>query len=175
MYIDETNDASMYILSAQALLRGEGYAYLGQPFIARPPGMSAMLVPILSSRGLDFAAMHALVGLWGIAGALLLYAWVRPRVGSAVAAALALCLWLNPGYQHLANQVMSDVPGTALVLAILLLERRAERTPSARNEILLGALIGGASYVRTLCVLCLPAILAARALAHARAGPARAG
>ena len=49
---DETNDASMYILSAQALLGGEGYAYLGQPFIARPPGMSLLLAPLVAWRGL---------------------------------------------------------------------------------------------------------------------------
>jgi 4-amino-4-deoxy-L-arabinose transferase-like glycosyltransferase len=170
---DETNDASMYILSAQALLRGEGYAYLGQPFIARPPGMSLLLAPIVAWRGLDFAAMHVLVSLFGIAGALLLFVWARPRVGSAVASALALCLWLNPGYQHFSNEVMSDVPGAALVLAILVGERWAARRPAARRELCLGALIGLATYVRTACVLALPAILAARVLSNLRAREAR--
>jgi len=170
---DETNDASMYILSAQAFVRGEGYAYLGQPFIARPPGLSVMLAPLLAWRGLDFAALHILVSLWGIAGALLLFVWTRARVGPAVAAALALCLWLNPGYQHFSNQVMSDVPGAALVLAGLVAERWAARRPSARREACLGVLIGLATYLRTACVLLLPAILAARALANARGGGAR--
>ena len=170
---DETNDASMYILSAQALVRGEGYAYLGQPFIARPPGLSLLIAPIVARRGLDFAAMHLVVSLCGIAGALLLFVWVRPRVGPAVAAALALCLWLNPGYQHFSNQVMSDVPGAALVLAILVAERRAARRPSVRRELCLGVLIGLATYVRTACVLLLPAILAARAFANVRAGESR--
>lgn len=170
---DETNDASMYILSAQALLGGEGYAYLGQPFIARPPGMSLLLAPILAWRGLDFAAMHALVGLFGVAGALFLFVWTRPRLGPWVAAALALCLWLNPGYQHFSNEVMSDVPGTALVLAILVVERLAARRPGPRRELFLGLLIGATTYVRTVGVLLLFAILAARALANWRTGPAR--
>ncbi len=170
---DETNDASMYILSAQALLEGEGYAYLGQPFIARPPGMSFLLAPILAWRGLDFAAMHTLVSLWGIAGVLCLFVWTRPRLGPWVSAALGLCLWLNPGYQHFSNEVMSDVPGTALVLAILVAERWAARHPALRRELCLGVLIGATTYVRTVGVLLLPAILAARALANARAGPAR--
>jgi hypothetical protein len=170
---DETNDASMYILSAQALVRGEGYAYLGQPFIARPPGLSLLIAPIVAWRGLDFAAMHLVVSLCGIAGALLFFAWCRPRVGPAVAAALALALWFNPGYQHFSNQVMSDVPGAALVLGILVTERWAARSPSARRESCLGALIGLATYVRTVCVLLLPAILAARAIANCRAGASR--
>ena len=165
---DETNDASMYVLSAQALLGGEGYAYLGQPFIARPPGMSVLLAPILAWRGLDFAALHALVSLWGIAGVLFLFVWTRPRLGPR-----ALCLWLNPGYQHFSTVVMSDVPGTALVLAILVAERGAARRPSLRRELLLGLLIGATTYVRTVGVLLLPALLAARALANLRAGPAR--
>ena len=170
---DETNDASMYILSAQALVRGEGYAYLGQPFIARPPGLSFLIAPIVAWRGLDFAAMHLVVSLFGVAGALLLFVWTRPRVGDAVAAALGLSLWLNPGYQHFSNQVMSDVPGAALVLAILVAERWAARSPSARRELCLGALIGLATYVRTVCVLLLPAILAARVLANLRASEPR--
>lgn len=170
---DETNDASMYLLSARALLGGEGYAYLGQPFIARPPGMSVLLAPILAWRGLDFTAMHALVSLWGIAGALLLFVWTRPRLGPWVAAALALCLWLNPGYQHFSNEVMSDVPGLTLVLAILVAERWAARRPSLRRELCLGVLIGATTYMRTVGVLLLPALLAARAYANARAGPAR--
>jgi hypothetical protein len=170
---DETNDASMYILSAQALLGGEGYAYLGQPFIARPPGLSAMLAPILAWRGLDFVAMHLLVSLWGIAGALFLFGWTRPRLGPLVAAALALCLWLNPGYQHFCNQVMTDVPGTAAVLAVLVIERWAAARPSARREAVLGALIGLSTYLRSVGMLLLPAILAARAVASLRAGAAR--
>ena len=117
----ETNDASMYILSAQSILSGQGYGYLGQPFTIRPPGMSMLLAPILAWRGLDFGAMHLLIGLFGAVGVLFLFAWMRPRVGDAVAAALAVFVWLNPGYRHFWNQVMSDVPGMALTIALLLI------------------------------------------------------
>ena len=37
-YFEISNDASLYILTAKSLLAGEGYSYLGQPFIIRPPG-----------------------------------------------------------------------------------------------------------------------------------------
>jgi 4-amino-4-deoxy-L-arabinose transferase-like glycosyltransferase len=167
---DETNDASMYILCAQALQRGEGYAYLGQPFIIRPPALSALLVPILATRGLDYGAMHALVAACGAAGVLLLYLWTLPRLGAWVSFALALCLWLNPGYRHFSNQVMTDVPGVAVLLAVLVLERWADRRSSWRRDALLGLLVGLGTYVRTAIGLLLPAILLARSLAHARAG-----
>jgi hypothetical protein len=136
----ETNDASMYLLSAQALLRGEGYAYLGQPFTIRPPGMSVLFAPILAWRGLDFGALHLLVSAFGVAGAMLLYAWVRPRAGAWAAAGCALLLWFNPGYQHFCNQAMSDVPGLALALGALVLERRARQIGSWKLDACTGAL-----------------------------------
>jgi hypothetical protein len=40
-WYDATNDGSMYIATARALLAGEGYSYLGSPFLIRPPGFSA--------------------------------------------------------------------------------------------------------------------------------------
>lgn len=170
----ETNDASMYVLSAQSLLRGEGYAYLEQPMIIRPPGMSLLLAPLLAWRGLDFAALNALVGLFAIAGTLLFYAWLRPRTGALVAGAAALVLWLNPGWRHFSNQLMSDVPGAALLAGLLLAERWAARTPSWKRDLVLGLAIGLSAYVRTILVLLVPAILAARALEHVREhGPGR--
>lgn len=158
----ETNDASMYILSAEALLSGQGYAYVGQPFTVRPPGMSVLLAPILAWRGLDFGAMHLLVNLFGAAGILALFAWIRPRVGAFVAAALGLLVWLNPGFRHFSNEVMSDVPGVALTIVLFLLERRSDRARSWKSEALLGAAIGLTSYVRTILILVLPAIVMAR-------------
>jgi hypothetical protein len=158
----ETNDASMYILSAESLLAGQGYSYVGQPFTVRPPGMSVLLAPILRFRGLDFGAMHLFVNLFGAAGILAMFVWLRPRVGSYVAAALGLFLWLNSGFRHFSNEVMSDVPGVALTFALFLIERWADRSPSWKRDLLLGAAIGLSSYMRTILVLVLPAILLAR-------------
>jgi hypothetical protein len=159
----ETNDAAMYILSAQALLAGQGYAYLGQPFTIRPPGMSVLLAPILHWRGLDFGAMNLLVSLFGAAGILAVFAWMRPRVGTFVAAAFGIFVWLNPGFRHFSNQVMSDVPGLALTIVLFLLERWADRERSWKRDLALGAAIGLASYVRTILILVLPAVVMARA------------
>ncbi len=164
----ETNDASMYLLSTQALLRGEGYAYLGQPFTIRPPGMSVLFAPILATRGLDFGALHLLVSLFGVAGALILYFRALPVAGAWAAAGCALCLWFNPGYQHFCNQAMSDVPGIVFMLGALLLERWARARPSWQRDACVGALIGLGTYVRTVLVLALVAIVLARILEHVR-------
>jgi hypothetical protein len=169
----ETNDASMYILSAKALLAGQGYAYVGQPFTIRPPGMSVLLAPIIYFRGVDFGAMNLLVNLVGAAGILALFAWVRPRVGSFVAAALGLFLWLDPGFRHFSNEVMSDVPGLSLTFALLVLERWADRNPSCCRELVLGAAIGLSSYVRTVLILVLLAIVLARLWRNLSAGDPR--
>ena len=48
---DETNDASIYLLTAKALAAGEGYSYLGAPFTIRPPGFSALIAPWIAARG----------------------------------------------------------------------------------------------------------------------------
>jgi len=164
----ETNDASMYLLSAQALLRGEGYAYLGQPFTIRPPGMSVLFAPILASRGLDFGALNLLVSLFGVAGALILYFRALPVAGAWAAAGCALCLWFNPGYQHFCNQAMSDVPGIVFMLGALLLDRWARARPSWRRDACVGVLIGLGTYVRTILVLALVAMVLARILDHFR-------
>lgn len=169
----ETNDASMYILSAQSLLAGHGYSYVGEPFTVRPPGMSILLAPLIYFRGLDFGAMHLLVNLLGAAGILAFFAWIRPRVGAYVAAGLGLFLWLNPGFRHFSNEVMSDVPGLALTFALFLVERWADRTRSWKRELALGAAIGLSSYMRTILILVLPAILIARAWRQIAASEAR--
>jgi hypothetical protein len=168
----ETNDASMYILCAESLLSGHGYSYVGEPFAIRPPGMSVLLMPILHWRGLDFGAMHFLVNLLGAASILALVWWMAPKIGSFVAAALGLFVWLNPGFRHFANEVMSDVPGLGLTFALFCVERWTDRKPSWKRDLVLGAAIGMSSYMRTILVLVLPAVLIARTwrkLAVARA------
>lgn len=165
-----TNDAAMYLLSAKALLAGEGYAYLGEPFTVRPPGMSLLVAPWIAARGLDFQALNLFVASFGVAAAAALFALLRPRTGSPVAAAAALALFLNVGFRRMSNEVMSDVPGIALALGCLLLERRARRSPTWANEVLLGLAIGASAYVRSILVLLVPAILAARVLARLREG-----
>lgn len=180
-WYERANDASVYILTARALAHGEGYSYLGEPFTVRPPGFSALLAPFLSGDAVDFHALNLYVSAFGVAGLAFFFAWTRKRLGAALAFALCLAIWLNPAWQHLCNMVLSDVPGTALLIGCLVLERRFERgaaraTSSANGwsaprratmlrDGVLGLAIGLASLVRTMNVLLAPAIVLARACA----------
>jgi len=163
-WYDPTNDGSMYIATARSLAAGEGYRYLGEPFLIRPPGFSCLIAPLIAWRGTDFGALNLLVSLWGALGVLLLHLLLRPRLGLWLATALPLVLWFNPGYQRLCNQVMSDVPGWTLLVGCLLLERALARQPRRGGDLLLGLAIGLASLVRSGDLLLLPALVCARLL-----------
>lgn len=161
---DETNDASIYVASARALLAGEGYSYLGEPFTVRPPGMSVWLAALFAWRGPDWHAVNLSVALSGVACVALLYAHARRRIGALLAALVALAAWFSTPFQTLCNQAMSDVPGAALLFACLAVERWADARPNARRDVVLGLCIGLSTYVRSVTILLVPAIAVARVL-----------
>lgn len=165
-WYEANSDSAMYIATARSLVDGDGYTMLGMPFRVRPPGFSLLLAPVLALAGTDFAALNSLVAAFGAALAILLLVFLRARIGYLLALLVAASVWLNPGFQRMCNQVLSDVPGAALWLGCLLLERWAARLPSARREVLLGAAIGLASYVRSSSILLVPAIVLSRLIAR---------
>ena len=173
---DPRPDAARYLLAARSLADGSGYTVMGEPFRLRPPGFSALLAPLVAWRGYDFALLNAFVSLTGVLAVVLLYLLLRPRTGAIVACAVAALVWLNPQFQELCNQVMSDVPALALALLFLVLLRRANARPSlaSRPAADAGARRGG---VRALGEPAAGAGVRARprlrAVARTRAGGAR--
>lgn len=161
---NENNDASIYILCAESLLRGEGYSYLGEPFTVRPPGFSLLLTPLIAWRGVDFLAIHTLVALLGALAVLAFYGWMQPKAGTWTAAAAALALHVHPAWQEWSTQAMTDVPGILALFGILLLDRRVRAQPTLRHEALLGACLGLSTYLRSTQWILLAALLAARGL-----------
>jgi 4-amino-4-deoxy-L-arabinose transferase-like glycosyltransferase len=162
----------MYILTARSLAAGQGYSMLGEPFTIRPPGFSLLIAPLLAWGGTDFHALNLLVSAFGVAGVLLFFAYARARIGDLLAFLLAAAIWLNPGYQRLCNQTLSDVPGFALLFALLWMERWVTRRPVAWRALVLGAALGLAAYVRTGLLLLVPAMALAWLLTR-RSGPQR--
>jgi hypothetical protein len=163
-WYEPRTDAAIYIGTAKSLLAGEGYAYLGMPFRVRPPGFSLLLAPVLAVAAGSFRALNFFVSLFGVGLVLALVAFARARIGLPLALIVGAAVWLAPGFQRLCNQVLSDVPGTALLLGCLLLDRRASRSPSAGREIALGLAIGLSAWVRSITILLVPAILLSRLL-----------
>ncbi len=172
-WYDRTPDSSVYVALGKSLAAGEGYVFLETPFRLRPPGFPALVGRVVRACGTSFLALNALVSVLGAAAVVLLFLHQRDRVGWVLALLTAVAVWLNPGYQRLCNQVMSDVPGLALLLLCLLVERRASRAPALRHEALLGLGIGLAAYIRSASILLLPAIALARILARLRQEGAR--
>jgi len=170
-WYDLTVDGSVYIVTARSLAAGEGYSYLAEPFRVRPPGFPLLIVPFLAGIKHDFFAINLFFGCFGAAGVVLLFWHARPRLGFGLALLTAAAVWLNPNYQRLSTQVMSDVPGTTLLLLCLLLERWASARPSWRREIVLGLSIGLSAYVRMSTILLVPAILLSRLLRRGAPGP----
>lgn len=165
-WFDATNDGAVYLLTAKSIARGEGYAYLGQPFTLRGPGLSVLLAPLAArlgtGTGLDLFTVNLTVALFGAVCVVLVFAYQRARLGAGTAFLVALLIWFSPGFQSLATQVMSDVPGAALLVACLLVERWSRRVPSLAREVVLGACIGLSVYVRASLVLLVPAIALSR-------------
>ena len=129
-WYDLTVDGSIYIVTARSLATGEGYRYLGEPFQVRPPGFPLLIVPFLGGLKQGFFALNFFIACFGAAGVLLLFWHAQPRLGFGLALLTAAAVWLNPNYQRLSTQVMSDIPGTTLLLLCLLLERWASARPS---------------------------------------------
>ncbi len=161
-WYEPVRDASIYVSTARSLLAGDGYSYLGIPFITRPPGFPLLIAPVIAAFGTNFGALNLYVSLLGAIAAVLYFRWMRPRLGWPPALAVALLLWFNPGFRRLSNEIMSDVPGLGAVLACLLVERWASRAPSWRREVVLGLAIGLSLHVRSLSALLLPAIVLSR-------------
>src|SRR5581483_2910098 len=164
---DAKPDAATYLLAARSLARGEGYRVMGEPYTLRPPGFSLALAPIVAWRGIDFEALNLAGEAFGVAAVALFFLLLAPRVGNECALAAALALELQPGFQQLCNQVLSDVPGLALALLALLAIRWSGRRPSIARDVVAGAAIALATWVRTANVLLVPALALERLLAPA--------
>jgi 4-amino-4-deoxy-L-arabinose transferase-like glycosyltransferase len=166
---DPEHDACMYIEVTRSLLAGQGITLLGEPFGVRPLVFPLLLAPLMAAVGTHVFALNLFVSLLGVACVGLLFVHTRSRLGIPVALALSALAWRNPGFRSLCNQIMSDVPGMALALGCLLLER-FWRNQGPSRSLLLGVLIGLAALVRTMNLMLLPAILLA---ARARSGGQR--
>lgn len=167
---DETNDAAMYVACARSILAGEGYSYLEAPFTIRPPGTSWLAAAVMLWRGEDWLALNVVTSLFGVLGVALLHLHAATRLSRWLAWLLCLSVWLSSPYQELCHQVMSDIPGAALVLACLALERWAAPRASIWPSLVVGAAIGASTYMRSIAILVVPAIACARGFAHWRAG-----
>ncbi len=164
---DGRGDDAIYLLTTESMLAGEGYTFLGDPFVVRPPGFSALLMPVVAGMrsaegGIRFVLLHGYVHCFGILASLLLFWFAKPRLGVWISAALVLAIWCNPGFRSLCNRVLSDVPGLVFLLGVLLADRRMSDKSALRKNLALGLLLAAGAYVRSVNLLLLPALVLGR-------------
>ena len=161
-WYDAVQDGSLYLSTARSIALGNGYTHLGSLFHLRPPGFSYLLAPIVAVFDYNFLALNLYISLWGAASLFLIFLYQREISGGIVSVCICTMLWLNPSFRELSNQLMSDMPGLAMLFGCLLVDRWASRNPSLRRDIVLGLAIGIATYVRSANLLLLPAIVTSR-------------
>ena len=169
-YFQSMWDAVLYALTSRSLLAGDGYAVFGEPFTLRPPGFTLLLVPVMALFGTDnWLALNLFTSFLGIVAIALLFVYLRPRLGTTLTFALCLGLWISPQYQSLCQVTLSDTAGLAALIGCLLLDRRARATGNWTWDLGLAFAIGAAVYLRTVCLLLVPAIVLSRLVAGWRA------
>src|SRR5262245_65739030 len=61
-WYDLTVDGSIFIVTARAIAAGQGYTYLGEPFLVRPPGLPLLIAPSVSNGGTNICSRDCFKG-----------------------------------------------------------------------------------------------------------------
>lgn len=162
------HDDAMYVILAKSLATGQGYRYLnipGMPVATHfPPGYPALLAvvwrvaPDFPANLVVFKAMNA---AFFCACAVLVTVLARDRLRSARwAIVVGLLSAVSVPLLVLVTMVLSEPLFLAVLLAVLVCaERFVDGEPSPRTALIVGALIGVLTLVRTHGIVLLPAVV----------------
>jgi len=165
-WYEPSGSTAWALAAARGLATGEPLFERGQ---ASVPGFAHLLASLAGGEHLDFGRIHLATALAGSAAVVLLFLYQRPRLGWPTAALGALAVAASPGFVRSCNRASDVVPGTALLLACLLVERWSTARPTSARSFVSGLAIGLNAWVRPLHLLLLPAVLLARTLGRAGA------
>lgn len=142
-------DTAAYVLLAQNILSGKGYAYAGMPTALRAPGYPLLLAAFFKMFGAHaLAAMRWLQFFEGIVVALLCAAAAKKLFGEQAGKwALAVALFY-PTLVQMNGEVLSEAPATVFTALFVYLLVSYWRDPRARWLVLLGCAIGVGALVR---------------------------
>jgi len=165
-------DAAIYLLGARSLADGQGYLYLGQPFFARPPGLSWVLSFVVGGSGTpwDWQLCNLVVQAFAVGAMLSLFAAMRQLHGALAAALVTLLATLNPLSVEAHNEILAEFPFLMLFWAGVWCAagRHGGHQPLLRRALLGGLLLGASCLFRTVGVLVLPGLVLAEALRRRR-------
>jgi hypothetical protein len=152
-------DSALYVLTGRSLGSGEGYRYLGEPFVLRPPGFP-WLISLVSDGPFDPARLNRLVMAFAAAVPAAAYLAFARAHGRGLALGAALAAGTSPLVVERFNWVLSEFPFVALLYLGLALLGLAATGRRAWPAALLAALaLAAAFWVRTVAVLTLPGLL----------------
>ena len=142
-------DTPAYVLLAQNILSGKGYAYAGMPTAMRAPGyplMLAALFRLFRSHALE--AMRWLQFFEGIAVALLCAAAAKKLFGEEAAKWTLSIVLFFPTLVQMNGEVLSEAPATVFTALFVYLLVSYWKEPRVRWLVWLGCAIGMGALVR---------------------------
>lgn len=154
-------DSGTYLVTAQSLVAGEGYTYLGEPFFLRPPGYAWLLGFLMGDGTIDPLLLNRFVMLTAIAAVIAIYFGLVGGFGGAAATAVALLTGTAPLFVQYFSFVLPEYLFLALLwLAFVALQRSGKREARWWIFAILGALfLAAAIWLRTVALVMLPGLL----------------
>ena len=142
-------DGALTILTARNLAEGQGYSYLGRPFILRPPGLAWFLSHLQGVGRFDAAPFN--LAIMGFAGAWVaaIYFALRAETSRARALAIALLTGTSALAVERFNRIESEFPFAAALFLAFGLHERAQRRASTALAALAGLALATSLYLRS--------------------------
>ncbi len=152
-------DGALTILTARNLAEGQGYSYLGQPFILRPPGLAWLLSHLQGVGRFDAAPLN--LAIMGFAGAWIaaLYYALRSESSRARALAIALLTGTSALAVERFNRIESEFPFAAALFLCFGLHERAQQRARTALAALAGLALAASLYLRSAGLVLMPGFL----------------
>lgn len=155
-------DSPRYVMYSRPIVEGYGYRMIdvpGEAFYSwRPPGLSLLIAPAAWLCPDDTAAAKMIVLATLLFLVLAVFGCVRRISGNAWALLAAALVGLNPYSVFYATEVLTEVPYTAITIAVLWLLQSQETKPSRRQLFLAAALLAFLPLVRTIGIAFIAAV-----------------
>ena len=117
------SDSATYVTLAEAIVSGLGYTEVsaaGDPaYVLAPPLFPLLLSSLVYFFGRNFLLMKALVLLFAFGAFLLIYLFVKERIGEKKALLVIAVVGISPAFFSFSHKIMSDIPYLCLTLLAL--------------------------------------------------------
>lgn len=162
--LEPYGDNGHYIILAQSILRGAGYADVlhpgSPPHGQYPPAFSVLLVPLVWAAGVHVVLLKTVALACGVLAVVVIYSLIRRLSSPWVALSVVALTGSSPLYIEFATDVMSEVPYLLFAAAAILFlhESLHQERILTRASLLGAAFLLLASFTRSIGVTLLAAL-----------------